>query len=169
MQALTYSEPTRTLALQAERPLPVPGDAEVLIRVLRAGICSTVSNAMTGRVGHTPAWYICCCSPVVPCPAPSLMHICTTTCTYVHKQYRKRHDYVPPIIYCVHPFPMQNTTIYAIALVLHLAIVPCLTGLGNMQRLRAWLQRRVRSRVCGAGGVRGKQWQTRPSWQASCW
>lgn len=60
MQALTYSEPTRTLALQAERPLPVPGDAEVLIRVLRAGICSTVSNAMTGRVGHTPAWYICC-------------------------------------------------------------------------------------------------------------
>lgn len=43
MRALVYDEGQGVLGLQVARPKPTPSAGEALIRVLRAGICSTVS------------------------------------------------------------------------------------------------------------------------------
>ena len=50
MHALVFNEASRTLALQAERPVPAPREGEVLIRVRRAGICSTDLEICNGYV-----------------------------------------------------------------------------------------------------------------------
>lgn len=42
MMALTFSTAKGTARLQRDYPLPLPRPGEVLVRVLRAGICSTV-------------------------------------------------------------------------------------------------------------------------------
>ena len=42
MIALTFAECSGQLFVQRDREVPVPKDGEAVIRVLRAGICSTV-------------------------------------------------------------------------------------------------------------------------------
>ncbi|KAG2493211.1 hypothetical protein HYH03_008631 [Edaphochlamys debaryana] len=50
MKALTFNHATGKVALETSRPVPTPGPGEVLIRVLRAGICSTDLQIVRGYV-----------------------------------------------------------------------------------------------------------------------
>lgn len=51
MRALTLSE--MGPSLDSDRPLPVPADDEVLVRVLRAGVCDTDLQLVRGYMGFT--------------------------------------------------------------------------------------------------------------------
>ncbi|GIM15197.1 hypothetical protein Vretimale_17956, partial [Volvox reticuliferus] len=50
MQALTFSASTGKAVLELTRTIPIPGPGEALIRVLRAGICSTDIEICRGYV-----------------------------------------------------------------------------------------------------------------------
>ena len=54
MLALVYSEQDKKLELVHDHPLPVPREGEALIKVLRAGVCSTVRRQRAKQKAWIP-------------------------------------------------------------------------------------------------------------------
>ncbi|GFR49783.1 hypothetical protein Agub_g11722 [Astrephomene gubernaculifera] len=76
MQALTFSSASGKATLEQGRPIPVPGPGEVLVKVLRAGICSTDLEICRGYVpgfhgvlGHEFVGVVAAQGPPLEAPA----------------------------------------------------------------------------------------------------
>ena len=72
MLALVYSEQDKKLELVHNHPLPVPREGEALIKVLRAGVCSTVrvKKGTSRKLGSL----VQACAPVLPERVHKLQH-----------------------------------------------------------------------------------------------